>query len=364
MVLPPFPPGPILTSIGDFVEQPLEEEEFHRVAGARVVFARYDLLRHDFAFDGWSDGEIDHWLVAHCAIVSKPQAAQTETNAPIAIGHEMRRGYRAPLYGRAAILPVDGQQRLIDVKGIGVRPGRTPKRKLHYTGILDATNALQEVLFEWLIAVVLHRAGSAAAVVPAYALLDLGFDAIGDDGARQPAFALARRAHTRPRIMWGDDPLDAAELATVVDLVLLLRSYGILRNDGPFEIFRRDADVVLEAFGREHLFRGAEAERVAALFRCNAQRMRLHVGSMQYDSGMRQRPPAPRLLDFGGFVAAWDDPVPIYIPASYNVYLAGEVIHPGDARYPVTGPGRVSVLANALPRFLAAAYARGARDGQ
>lgn len=364
MPLPPFPSGPILTGRDDFAGQPLQEEELHRLTSARVVFARYDLLRHDFDLDGRSDREIDDWLIAHCGIVSQPQAAQTETNTRCPIGSGMRAAFRPPAYGRAAVVPVDRQPRLIDVKGIGVRPDKVPQRVKHRTGVLDATSALHEVLFEWLIAAVLQHTGARAEVVPTYGLLDLGFEAIGLDGEHQPAFAMARRAHVRPRSMWGDDPLAPEELAAATELVLLLRRYGILRDDGPFEICRRGHDIVLHAFGREYLFQGAEVERVTAMLRWNGEPLRIHVGSVQYASGMRQRPPAPQLIDFGGFLVSWEYPLPIYVATAYNFELVGEVVHLDDPRYPVAGPGRVSQIANEMPRRLAAAYARGARDGR
>lgn len=364
----PYPPGPLLTSIADFTEQPLVEEEFHCLATARIVLANYDLVVRDFAPrfgpsgsvpDAGTRAAIDEFLIDHCGVISDRQAAQCETNAPVELRGRKRRGYRPPQYGRAAVFPVDDQPRLIDVKGIGVQPHATPRRVKHYTGLLAASSAIRELLFEWLTAFALEHGGAATAVVPTYALLDLGFDAIGPDGTRERAFAIARRAHTRPRKSWGNEDPSPEMVVATREIVFLLHRYGLIPVVTEFQVRRRGDTVILTAFGKEFVFEGSEAERVAALTGCNEQDVTLESVDLQFVSGMNG---TPQIVDFGVFRARAKFPHPIFIcTSSRNVDLVGEIVRLDD----VDSTSRAAVPHewSKLGIWLAERYRRHGRDG-
>ncbi len=173
---------------------------------ARVVFANYALIRHDFpALRGASTTAIDAWLVEHGAVISVGQAP--------------------PMYGRAVVMPVPGG--LLDVKGAGVETGVTPTRNWHQNGLLMLGAGIGSAGFQDLIHNVFRDARSELWCVPEYAILDLGFDVRLMDGGTEPACILLRRAHRRQR--GGGDLPDAGSVEEQVklEIELLLRQYGI-----------------------------------------------------------------------------------------------------------------------------------------
>ncbi len=371
----PFAPGPILRSLREFGEQALEAEMFCRLRDARVIFADYELIVHDFAPRFGQPGDpiddevrraVDDFLVEHCGVVSLPQAAQTVTNTPIEIKQRRRLGHRPPYYGRAAVMPTGDRHRFLDVKGIGVQPGEIPKNEAHCTGLLLATEAIHEFLFERLSAAAFHHAGGAYQVVPSYAILDLGFMTVPwRNRRRERAVALVRRAHTRPRNQWDDDtpPADAA-VGVMREVALLLRRYGITSTAGDYRIEARDGALVLHARDEEFVFRGEDAARVAALTRYNGGLLSIDAVNVQYTSGVAETPPRPQIYDFGSFQASSNFIAPIFIASSAcEVDLVGEMIHPDDPRFPRADLCMLPKRANALGSQLAWEYVHGRRDG-
>lgn len=354
----------ILTSRDEFGEQFLEAEKFFQLRDARVMFADYDLLRRDFAprLDGAERAEIDSFLVEHCGVIS---ADQVRHCPEIPYRRARRLGYRPPYYGRAAVIPVDDPPRFIDVKGVGVQPGEIPRGEAYCTGLMMASEALTEILFEKLCAAALRHAGGQYEVVPTYALLDLGFPALTWKRRREPAVAIARRAHTRPRTQWDDEePPGEVAVRVMRDIVLLLRRYGITTSRADYRIRRRRDALVLHARNEEFFFRGEEAERVAAATRYSGGTLIMDPVNVQFTTGIDSTPPRPCIFDFGSFGVCSRTDVPIFIASSAaEVDLVGEIIHLDDPRFPSADILQIPQRANTLGSRLAGEYMRGTRDG-
>ena len=81
---------------------------------------------------------------------------------------------------------------------------------------------------EHLVFAVMQRASADVRPLPSYAVVDLGFDAVWQDG-RPPgrATALVRRAATRPRCQWDRTAQSLAMARTLLRVELLLRSGGL-----------------------------------------------------------------------------------------------------------------------------------------
>jgi len=205
----------------------VQTESVLHVPGARVVFADYELLEHDFPeLRGRSATAIDAWVVHNAALVSTPQAAQSAVNSPIETGRSAV-AYRPPLYGRALVAPVEGSPGLLDLKGTGVGPGRQPVSAAHSNGLLALGEALANIAFRDLIELIFRRAGTQLFAVPDYAVLDLGFDIRGLAGEATPAAIQVRQAHRRPA---GGAELPLAgspEQQVKLEIELLLRHYGL-----------------------------------------------------------------------------------------------------------------------------------------
>lgn len=360
----PAADGPLVTSLDAYGPRFLEAELFHHLPNARVVFADYDLIAHDFAphFEHKSHDAIDAFFVEHCGVLSEPQARHQQ----LAVNGARKRGYRPPYYGRAAIFRAG--DRLIDVKGIGVQPGELPRSAAYATGLLTATEALHEILFERLCAAVFRHAGDPYELVPSYAVLDLGFRALPWRNRRgEPAFAIARRAHLRPRTQWDDnEPPCPAAVKLMRDVTLLLRRYGITSVSGDYRLRRRGKTMVLRARREEFLFAGEEAQRVIAFTRWRRGTLPIDAVNIQYTSGLYDTPPRPQVYDFGSFLAGPPEYTkPIYIATSAaEIDLVGEMIHPDDPRFPRADVCRLPRFANAFAARLAGEYTIGQRDGR
>src|SRR5450631_121536 len=208
-------------------EPKIRPEKMHRLARPRVIFADYRLIAQDFPWlagstqtvpptgtDSVSPGlqrMIDAWLLENAAIVSAGQASQSIVNTAIPVMTDMVDAYRPPRYGRAAVVPVrsgadvhgqftESDVGLLDVKGVGIMPGRTPQPNNHANGLLDLDSLFVEVLKQWLLEAVLLHSKTAVSTLPIYAVLDAGFDVreyVTGHGLLRPAGIMVRRAHLR-----------------------------------------------------------------------------------------------------------------------------------------------------------------------
>lgn len=255
-----FPRGLLLRSVEELDDAGLRRERGRHVTTARVVFARHEVIQHDFPFmrdaallgrdeslralRGAARAEVlrrtrEEWLLSHAGVVSATQAGQREVNTRIRVGGAPREVWRPTRYGRGLVVPVEthegpGGMRsagLLDLKGAGVAPGRVPSLKHHSSGLCTLGEALREFLFQTLIDEIFRRAAPCFWTVPAYAVIDLGFDVRLAGGGAVPAGMLVRRAHRRPE---GGTELPrrfSVEEQTQVELELLLRHYGLTSSN-------------------------------------------------------------------------------------------------------------------------------------
>ncbi len=259
-----FSAGPILTSIEDLGQDGVFPETVVRVIDARVVYANYDLLKHDFpqladhvleqefhylislkgiAKQNAIQNIIDEWLLRNTAFISQNQAKQSIVNSPIVIGNEETKAYRPPGYRRALVfsieendkklLPANKRQtvfesRLIDVKGVGVAPGAQPVNAPYSNGINRLGFALYELIIQELLKRVFRHSNTAIQTLPLYAIIDPGFD---EQNGRMPfptpSSLMIRRAHRRPKNSVGLYPYGSSGQLVQLEIEQLLRRYGI-----------------------------------------------------------------------------------------------------------------------------------------
>lgn len=331
-----FAPGPVLRSLSAFTEQGLASERMDAVAGARVVCARYDLLVHDFPEMAGADRRaIDEWLLANVAFISRPQSAQAVTNTPIPIGPVEKEAYRPPRYCRAAILPAAGGDGLFDVKGCGIEPGDVPVLP-NSNGLLTLREAFHELLFERLVDAALQHAGDDARPVPAYAVIDLGFDARWHDGRPdERAALLVRRAQTRPRFQWGktDPGLDVAR--RLLGLELTLRRYGLTASSCGavrFRLAEEAGGLRVTRDGRRLAFDEPALARLREASGFRGEERIVDGVNVQVAGDILEEP--PRILDFGRYRlrAAFDTVLHSAWFADYES-LRGDFVRPEDPAY-------------------------------
>src|SRR4051812_15929432 len=113
--------GPVLTRVADLDRPKVRRETVLRVATARTVFLDRALLQHDFPRLGDAallrshpglrrlsgpgreraiESILARWLVAHAAVVSRPQVEPNEVNSAIRTHRGTRAAHRPPDYGR------------------------------------------------------------------------------------------------------------------------------------------------------------------------------------------------------------------------------------------------------------------------
>ena len=353
----------VVRSLNDFREQPLEYDRFQRVAGARVLLADYRLIAEDFPGLG-DPASVDAWLLDHAAIISATQAAQSLVNDPIPVEGDTRDAARPPWYGRSAVVEVDGG--LLDLKGIGVGDGATPQMRQHCDGLLPLDEALHEILFERMCARAFD--GTLYGVVPSYGLIDLGFRGHSNSAKGALATVLVRQAHTRPANLWGHEDPGPEVAATILDMLLHLLRCGI---DGTLSgyVFERSPAAGLRLFIHDNEDPCPLSEEILArateIFRIGDEAVDVCVANLQFTTGMRESPRAPRIFDFGAYKLRTRIDRPWYIPFKSEVMsFIGDVLHPDDARLTAVIPSRVPATLNTLDAELAAAYMDGRMTGR
>lgn len=367
----PFARDAPLTSLTAFAAQGLTPETMAGVAGARVILANYDLLLHDFAaplaallgrhvphacdLRAAEAQAIDAWLVAHTAFVSAPQAAQAYANTPIPLTGDTRTAWRPPRYGRAAVMDAPGGV-LFDVKGCGVPPDEVPELP-NSNGLLTLSEALYEFALERLVYAALVHGGSAVRPVPAYAIVDLGFDALAladhPDG-RARATLLLRRAQTRPRCQWGKEDPGPRMAGLLLEIELSLRRYGIsASNCGAvrFDIVPAHNGI---AVSRDEKVLPFDSERLAQIARATGYAGRpLAVDGVNVQIADSE-PPCTRVLDFGRYRLrpAFDAVLYTWWRRDYES-LEGEFLRPDAPRYVQPEPALSMAALEAQPSWQA-----------
>lgn len=236
----------------------LEREQLRRVSTARAILVDEAAIIADFpSLAGEAPEDISNWLEDEAGLIAVAQLNSSKVNTKISTAGPTRSGFRPARYGRASIVPLSGDLNIdghsnakqqdgatrrpatcLDIKGIGVKPGRLPKPGYHSTGLLRLDSALEEYLWAKMIDRILAVTGAPARALPIYGVLDLGFDIRLDDiGVNAPAGLIVRRAHARPPLSdlpFSRSPMHRASLA----IELTLRFYGVTSSG--------DETVVLE----------------------------------------------------------------------------------------------------------------------
>lgn len=339
-------------SIEELGETGIVLDRAYRVPGARVLFADHERLCADFP---WLSGrEIDGWLLANAALASAAQVVQEVVNTPIPHAGPPLPVYRRPRGGRAFMVAVDdgpGRSGLLDLKGIGVGPGVTPRHGPYSDGLLALNEALEEIAIQLLVEAVFRHAGADYHALPFYAIVDLPFDVLGQGDRRLPACVLTRRAHRRPP---GDLPLHGSvEQAASLEVELLLRRYGI-SSTGPALTYEltRDADGVFhDTMGGRELKRATQ-EQLAAFWAVTGKLgwRRFAALNVQLTRGVEAG--RVELIDFGQYSVQERFEDPLLSKVDDRPFGWGGVILPGSPHWvqpdpalaiPVERWGRVHV---------------------
>jgi hypothetical protein len=336
-ISPRFPAGPLLRAIGDLDDDGIRPDRAYALRDARLLFADHELLQHDFP---WLRGRTpefrERWLLDRAAVMSATQVGQEEVNTPIATCGDPRPAWRPTRYGRALVVPG-----LLDVKGAGAGADRPPTLDTHGNGLLLLRDGLREVLFQWIVDEIFHRAEPRLWTVPVYGVIDCGFDAKTQAGTTEPAGLIVRRAHRRSP---GNVDLPARgsrDEEVKFEIELLLRSYGITSaNRGTRFLLREDEYLQVYYSGVEQERLGeAEAAVVRGWMRgrpvvaadgVNIQTVR----ELELDPECRTQ-----LVDFGHYQVRdrFEDPV---VSLAYGCVLRwGAALWPDDPYFPQPRPG-------------------------
>ncbi|PKA71708.1 hypothetical protein ATI02_4704 [Pseudomonas baetica] len=272
-----------------------------------MLFANYRAIRADFrALWGTPHGTdeqaaIDRWLLRNAAFISTSQAAAQGINTPIVLDGRRVAAWRPPRYGRAAVLcALESEQVLFDIKGIGVPPDEAPV--LPYSnGLLTLAEAVHEVLMEHLVFAAMAHAGGAITPLPAYALIDLGFDAL-------------------------------------LQAELLLRRYGLTASSCGAVRFQvsREAGALQVRRDGEALAVSQEVARMLERLLADHQGAPLLIDgvNVQLAGATSVAPLRLKVMDFGRyrFAERFDHHLYAWIDADYQ-NLNGLYLAPGDPRY-------------------------------
>jgi hypothetical protein len=354
-----FPPGPLLRSMDELDDSGLRPETVLRVPTARVVFADYELLRHDVPhLREAEEALVDRWLLRHAAFISTAQAAQSRVNTPIETAEESTVACRPRRYGRALVvstrenhgrlpadpaLPGPGEtDLLLDLKGTGVAPGVVPRHDPggHFDGLISLQRVLTEILFQEVIEAAFRHAGSGFSTVPTYAVLDLGFEVVWEDGRTFPAGMQVRRAHRRPPKNEEVPPPGTPEEQLKMEIELLLRRYGITSCTAALSVEMVDRDEGTDLlFTRRPLPSWSQEAFQALRARFGIPRggrIRFEGVNVQLTREVGLDPSRAQVVDFGHFSRRdrFDSPVVTFVDGPVTFPLSwGRVLWPHEAGF-------------------------------
>lgn len=340
--------------------QTLDAQDMLSVQGARVVMANYRAITQDFGHFLFPQGRpspspapqlcktIDQWLITNTAFISLSQAVNTRVSTPVIVGDECRIGWRAPRYGRAAVMcdcdrDRRGEMALFDVKGCGV-PNEEEPVLPHSNGLLTLNEAVHEVLFEHIVWAIAEQAGANVSGVPNYAIVDLGFDAKSPDAsASQRACLLIRRAVTRPRCQWSRSYQGPDLAHALLEIEMLLRRHGVSASScGAVRIHLTRQGQRLAALrdGERLDIPSERLERIARRVGLKEKDRVIDGVNVQIAGAIPQLTAGARIMDFGRyrFRSTFENVLYSWWDADYS-NLNGELLIPTDAAYqqPIAG---------------------------
>jgi hypothetical protein len=283
---------------------------------------------------------IDRWLIANVAFISKVQSAQQAANTRIPITSRERTVHRPPRYGRAAIMSVGNDATslaLFDVKGCGVPPGEVPEVPKS-NGLLTLEEAIFEFTMEGLVYSALRHAGNDVLPVPAYAIIDLGFDALWHaPPLNRRASLLVRRAQTRPEYQWGEADPGPSSARLLLQVEMCLRRYGISASICGAVRFRLSGSggcCTLSRDGRKLTFNDVELDRIRKETGYTGKNDLIVDGvNVQLALGALGAGPV-RIMDFGRyhFCSSFNSVAYSWWKRDYEK-LVGEFLRPNDPGY-------------------------------
>lgn len=318
--------------------QNVASDRVKRVKTARVVIADYALLQQDFpelrveailarepALRRMSEQQqgqaieqyIDEWIVGRAGVISEAQAKQTTVNTPIETEERAYPAYRPPRYGRACVINVDAFEptkadeakintdaslRFIDIKGMGVSKDRTPSTAPHSNGLEYLGVALGDYVLSSVISSIFERHAPGLSVLPTYAVIDLGFDVVGDWRGTDCAGLHVRRVHRRPDNGMSLPSANSPQERTIVFTEMLLRTFGFTSTNrgNCLTVARRDAQIVATSNGQD-LSSALNSKDQDALGRLLHGREHLCVEriNLQFAKDPRNAATTDALYDFG-----------------------------------------------------------------
>jgi hypothetical protein len=377
--------APLIHDIDQISSEPLEQDHLVRVRNAKVACANYRAILHDFPHvfgaearrrnplpgcDSCADADrlctraVNAWLIRNAAFISKQQALPNAVNSPIPVDPGTTRpAYRPPVYGRAAVVPVDtpagaGEAGYLDLKGVGVAPDKLPSNLPHSNGLDYLGNALVDFFYGWLTDTIFARTCPGYHVVPVYAVLDLGFDILGGGYGAAPAGMHVRRAHSRPFPLLPLSGSDYEKLTFHVEL--LLRYFGLTTSGfaSAYELSGGEADPKLHCFGRPIAIE-TDAERRKAAHIIDAIRAsgatRLDVLNVQSTNEGDWDAKTLEIYDFGQLKAERNFTSPLANPVRDGALRIGRIIAPTQSSFVQPNP-RVAVDPDLCSRESANAY--------
>jgi len=291
---------------------------------------------------------VNAWLIRNGAFISRQQLQPNEINSPIdADLADVRIGYRPPEYGRAAVVPIDSptgasEARYLDLKGIGVAPGRTASHQPHSSGLDYLGNALVDFFFGWLIDTLFARTCPGYHVVPVYAVIDLGFDILGGAFGTSPAGIHVRRAHSRP---FPTLPLSGSDHEKLmIHVEMLLRLFGLTTTNYLTSYRLRDGETgprLVNVEGPLAVETEAEkrkAERIVEVIRSSAGNSLELLNVQSTDAGDWERK-SFEIYDFGHVRSERRFTSPLANPIRDGALRVGRIITPDQSSFVQPDPG-------------------------
>ncbi len=369
-----FPGGPLLTHIDELQQTSVEKEKVRQIKGAKPLFVDHELLQHDFPEISLSRLEHDHpalkklkgavkdaavkekiesWLLDRTAYISENQASQEMVNTPIGTNAKTTLAYRPPQYGRALIFPTKPLRRqrsngqpehthgLLDVKGVGLAPGKIPGYFDHSNGLLFLKEAFIEYLNQRLIQAIFRHSRTQFETVPVYAIIDPGFDIKFEDRNAGPGAFLVRRAHIRPENPGGLPVYQSAQQNVQLEIELLLRKYGLTSTNyvTTYKLWKEDGQIKITYGGKPiGNLNEAQIKNIEEVSHIREETVYFEGINIQHTRAVRQNPSYAQLVDFGSFRARQKFEHPILSLVSDKLLRWGGSIWPDFEVFPQPDP--------------------------